>query len=96
MDIGGAIKRIRKAKGLSQIDLANKSGVSQTSLSQIEKGRKRASENTIDKVAKAMGTLPIYITLEAIERSDIPPHKLEVYDMLLPAFEGLKALVKEN
>ena len=40
MNIGKTIANLRKAKELNQIEFAKTVGISQTSLSQIESGRK--------------------------------------------------------
>jgi len=52
--IGIIVRRQREFKGLTQADLANKSGVSQAEISYIERG-KRAHLKTLDCVAQAMG-----------------------------------------
>lgn len=93
MDIGGAIKAIRKEKGLSQKQLSSKSGVSQTSLSLIEKGHTQAGKETLEKIAIGLGVKQSIIMIQAIERTDIPPSKQDVFDMMFPSIkEMLKGL----
>ena len=53
MNIGRAIKEIRKRKGLSQLDLSEATDISQTSLSQIESGNKRPNPSSLKKICKA-------------------------------------------
>jgi len=53
--IGKKIKEIRKSMHLTQKALANKMGISQQIISQIEKGRHNATLFTIKKIAKVLG-----------------------------------------
>jgi transcriptional regulator with XRE-family HTH domain len=54
--IGENIKKLRSAQGLSQEDLAKKSGVKYTTLTKIESGViKTPSVLTAAKIAKALG-----------------------------------------
>ena len=55
IDIGGKIKRIRKSKGMSQSELAKKSGVAQSTLSYLEKGSKHPQFDTLSAICKALG-----------------------------------------
>lgn len=52
--IGNNIKKIRKERGLSQIDLADKVGISRTYMSDIERGAKNASMKTIVNIANVL------------------------------------------
>jgi transcriptional regulator with XRE-family HTH domain len=49
MNIGIAIRSIRKQLDITQYELADRCNISQTSLSQIENGVKRPSARTIKK-----------------------------------------------
>ena len=92
MDINGAISRIRKEKGLTQKALSKKSGICQTTISQIEKGHVKPSEQTIEQIAKGLGVTHFRILFEGIEDADVPPSKLHLYNALQPT---LKAIIKE-
>jgi transcriptional regulator with XRE-family HTH domain len=92
MNIGEAIKRIRKEKGLTQKALSDKSKVSQNSLSLIENGHSEPSQAIIIKVCKGLGIHPYYLMLESVERTDIPKGKLGVFDLLI---QPLKEMGKE-
>lgn len=93
MNIGNAIKQIRKEKGLTQKQLSSKSGVSQTSLSLIEKGQTQAGKETLEKIAIGLGVKQSIIMIHAIERSDVPANKVEVFDAMFPSIkEMLKGL----
>ena len=51
-----SIKAWRKYRGLTLVQLAEKCGLSQPYLSQLENGQKEATVGTIKKLAKALGT----------------------------------------
>lgn len=87
MNIGTAIKKIRLEKKLSQGELAKAIEISQTSLSQIEKGLKRPSSKTLDKICKIFDVPETIIHLYALEESDIPKSKKELYKALYPSLE---------
>jgi len=52
---GDKLRELRKQKGLSQEDLALKSGLHRTYISDIERGSRNLSLKNIDKIAKALG-----------------------------------------
>ncbi|HBQ63693.1 MAG TPA: XRE family transcriptional regulator [Clostridiales bacterium] len=54
MNLGEKIKSIREQKGLRQKDLAVKSCMSNTYLSDIEVGRSLPSFRTLEKIASAL------------------------------------------
>lgn len=49
------LKRIRTAKGLSQTDLAGLTGLSQASISNMERGEKMTSLKTLLKLSGVLG-----------------------------------------
>lgn len=49
-----AIKKLRLAANLSQVSLANKSGVTQGALSQWERGESFPASDKLPKLAKAL------------------------------------------
>ena len=54
--IGTMLKRVRKEKGLSQLELAKRSRVAQGYISELEAGReKNPGIETLRKLAKALG-----------------------------------------
>lgn len=52
--IGVEIKKTRCTKNLTQVDLANKAGISRTYLSDLENGRYMPSIETISNIAKIL------------------------------------------
>lgn len=54
--IGENIKKIRQHKNMSAVDVAQKAGVSNATISQIENGRRQTLQaDTLEKVAGALG-----------------------------------------
>ena len=49
------IKEIRESAGISQKDLANKANVSPPYLSDLEKNRRGAKPETLQRIAEALG-----------------------------------------
>jgi transcriptional regulator with XRE-family HTH domain len=52
------LRRLRKAKGLSQSELATDAGLHQHHVSEIENGRLDLRLGTIHKLARALGAAP--------------------------------------
>ncbi len=53
--IAKRIKEIRKEKGISQLELANKLGFSQAYIAMIEKGKRDIDTELLNKIAQALG-----------------------------------------
>ncbi len=53
--LGEKIKKIRKENGLSQEQLATKSKLHRTYISDIERGDRNVSIRNIEKISKALG-----------------------------------------
>lgn len=52
---GNRLKALRKEKGLSQEELALKSGLNRPYISGIEKGKRNVSLEVMEKLAEALG-----------------------------------------
>jgi len=52
---GDRVKKIRKQKGWSQEELANKAGLHRTYIGSIERSERNVSLINIEKIAKAFG-----------------------------------------
>lgn len=62
-----ALAALRVMAGLSQSELARRSGVSQGHISDIEGGSKKASPATIKKLADALSVpMPALLSVEAV------------------------------
>lgn len=89
MNIGNAIKAIRKKLEITQSELAEKCGLSQTSLSQIETGAKRPSQKTISKLCKSMDIPESLIYIVAMQDADVPESKKGIYNLVYPSIRAL-------
>jgi transcriptional regulator with XRE-family HTH domain len=56
--LGARIKKLRKAKGLTQYQLARKVGHSRASVANIETGRHRFLLNVVERFARVLGCTP--------------------------------------
>lgn len=54
-ELGRVIRTLRKAKGWTQIRLAEESGMSRNAIIKLEHGEREPHASTIDKVARALG-----------------------------------------
>ena len=53
--LGAAIRRIRRERGLSQLELAEKLGMTDNAVSQFERGVTMPGVNTLTELAAALG-----------------------------------------
>lgn len=83
MNTGQAIITIRKARGMTQKELAKRCGISQNALVELEKNRSHPQMATLKKLQAALDVPQSYILLYAIEDSDIPEDKLKTAKHLL-------------
>lgn len=75
MNIGGRIRNLRKAKGLNVTELANKSFISQSYLSDIENGRTAPS---LDKLNIICGSLDISLSEFFGGTSELPANLIRL------------------
>lgn len=59
--LGLRIESIRKTLGLTQDDLAKRSGYQRASIANMETGRQRFLLQTVEKIAEALGTSPKHL-----------------------------------
>lgn len=57
--VGGRIRELRRARGLTLVQLAARTGLSHPFLSQLERGHTRPSMVSLDRIAKALGTTQV-------------------------------------
>ncbi|HXU26810.1 MAG TPA: helix-turn-helix transcriptional regulator [Bacteroidia bacterium] len=89
MNIGNAIKKIRTGKSLTQGDLSRMTIISQTSISQIEKGVKRPSQKNLQKICRALEVPETIVYFYGLEASDVPRNKKKLYSFVYPAIEEM-------
>lgn len=89
MNIGQAIKALRKNNNENQGVFAKKIGITQSYLSLIESGEKTPSLDVLKRMAESMGIpLPVLFWF-GIEREDVKEHNHIAYDMLKPSIDTL-------
>lgn len=96
MNLGVAIRSVRRQLGITQQELSEKSGISQTSLSQIENAVKRPSNKTIHSVCTVLEIPEAVLYILAMQDTDVPSDKKNVYDMLFPSIKSLALQIVGN
>ena len=81
MDIGNAVKIIRKKKNITQKELANLCEISTNAICSIENGVTFPSKNSITKICKALDIPESYLLLFSISEEDIPDTWDEVFEV---------------
>lgn len=89
MDLGNAIVKLRKEKGLRQNELARISNLSQTYLSQIENNQKDITFKTLNKISQAMGVPTPILVFYSLSEDDVPVEKREAYKMVEPIIQAM-------
>ncbi len=92
MEIGSAIREIRKSKKITQKELAVKCNLSNNSITQIELNNTFPKKNTIKKICKALNIPTAFLLFYSLTEKDIPKEKREIYRVLAPL---LKKLIEE-
>jgi transcriptional regulator with XRE-family HTH domain len=83
---GEILKKIREDKGLKQEDLSKKTGLTQSAISQFEKGLRAPTPATVEKIAKAL----------EVDKSSLFPQKNYEKNVLMRTVKGLTPIqVKE-
>jgi transcriptional regulator with XRE-family HTH domain len=77
MRYGKAIRICRAAKGLSQKDLAAKTGVASSHISLIEAGKRSPSLATVEKICEALNVPSHLVMLLAAEPQEVQVEHVE-------------------
>jgi transcriptional regulator with XRE-family HTH domain len=88
MNIGRAVKLLRKEKELSQEQLAASASITQAALSQIERGNRPGSE-TVKKLSIALNVPESLLYAMALDREEVPEENRSLYDELFPVIQGM-------
>ena len=75
MNLGNAIKTLRKEKRLSRVKLAEYSNLSITALYNIENNLSFPSKETIERICKSLDIPVSYLMFYSITEDDIPEAK---------------------
>lgn len=93
MDLGNAIKSLRKSLKVSRKRLATNSGISITALYNIENNLSFQSKITIDKICSTLGVPVSFLLFFSITNEDVPEDKQEIFMYLATP---LKAFLLDN
>ena len=89
MNLGKAITSVRKQLGIKQYELSEMTGISQTSLSQIETGLKRPSPRTLKKISEALQVPDSLLYILGMQDTDVPDSKKAIYGLIFPSIRSL-------
>src|SRR5690606_22620258 len=89
MNLGLTIKKLRKQKEINQISFAEKCGITQTYLSQIENNAKEPTITKLKMISDALDIpLPIIFFL-SMDESDIQPNKRSTFKLIKPSVNSM-------
>jgi len=93
------VKKLREFRHLTQVQLAEKSGVSQTMISAIERCTTSPGADTLQAIAKALGVEVWQLQIEGIDKdllySETLPQLVYIYrDLAPPDRQALDAIAK--
>lgn len=87
MEVGSNIRRLRKEQDLDQEELANRIGITQPYLSQLETGQRDPSMSLLREICDELGlSLPEFF-LFSMDVKDIQPDRREAFEELRPHLE---------
>ena len=109
MSIGENIKYIRKSKGLTQKELAEKIGVTDSAITKYEKGDREPNWKTLNKIAEALGVTindlvkneekasnKNSIGIRFLDRNKLPDKKEQIVKIFEELYEFINATNDEN
>jgi transcriptional regulator with XRE-family HTH domain len=82
MKIGKAIKLLLDQRKMTQKELAEKIGKSETSLSQIMQDKAQPRRDTLDSIAAALNVNTKMLLMLSVDKEDLPENKRDHYDIL--------------
>jgi transcriptional regulator with XRE-family HTH domain len=89
MDIGAAIKALRKTRNLTQKALAARLGMSANAINQIEKNGTTPHKTTLDAICKELNYPISYLLFFSIEDTDVPLEKRTMFQYMNKAIKEL-------
>lgn len=88
MNLGETIKKIRKDKGIKQLQLAEDCSITQSYLSNIEANKKEPTLNVLNQISENLSIpLPIIFFL-SMDENDVPANKKEIFNTLAPLLKN--------
>ena len=97
MTLHHIIKDLRERHGLTQSQLAKRSGISRNYLSEIENGTKSPSSEVLDAISKGLGVPVALIMLMATEEEELKESNKDlIIEKMKPILERLNSLFINN
>lgn len=98
MNLGKTINNLRRKQGIKQGELAQRSNITQTYLSQIENNLKEPNLSTIKQISDALNIPLPYLFFLSMDESDIDESKREAFKIISPSVQSLvnEFFVKSN
>ena len=90
MDLGNAIKSLRKELKISRKDLAARCNISITALYNIENNLSFPSKDTINGICSALGVPVSFLMFYSLTEEDVPEDKREFFKVIV---EPVKAFL---
>jgi transcriptional regulator with XRE-family HTH domain len=88
--VGSKVRIVRKAKGLTQEELAEKCGLQYTYIGGIERGVRNVSLQTIEKLAEGLGAAPF----ELLQFKEVDPQ--DIFNDKRALVESLRNLLLDR
>jgi len=90
MNFGAIISELRKRKGISQGDLANKLSITQTYMSMIERDKRKPSNELLEQISSILNVPVFYILLKSINlEQDLNGENLDTFKDIIPKIDSL-------
>lgn len=77
IEVGGRIKAVRQSKKITQKELADKIGISQTAIALWENGSRSTSLDLIDKIAECLDISAGYLLFGEKDIEDVPAPRIK-------------------
>lgn len=81
-NVSNRLKELRKQAGLTQLELAERVGVSQSNIALLEKGKREIDIPMIGKLAQALNVKPYELLPEEWQPETITPAEQAILDMI--------------
>ena len=69
--MGNRIRQLRKSQGLTLTQLAEKVGTTNQQLSHLEKGRRRLTQDWMERIARGLNCRPIELLEETVDKLSV-------------------------
>jgi len=88
MNLGHTIKKLRRARGISQQELADASSLSMTYVSLLECNKKEPSIAALRAICRELEIPVAIVFFLSLEADDVQEHKRAVFEQLAPAMNA--------